>query len=170
MLNQYHHVSTSSAPYWPSTTKYQPVPPSTDPIPPSTDKHRPVLTQYHHISTSTTLYWPITTKYQPVPPHFDPISPRTNQDCPLLTQYHQVSTSAAFYWPSIIKYHIPISDLLLSTWYEHSCTLVYYSWSCGYFFKVLASDHWRNVVLPFGQHVAIFIAKGGFMFELTSSV
>ena len=29
-LTQYHHVSTSSAPYWPSTIMYQPVPPYSD--------------------------------------------------------------------------------------------------------------------------------------------
>ena len=26
LLTQYHHISTSTTPYWPSTTKYQPVP------------------------------------------------------------------------------------------------------------------------------------------------
>ena len=26
LLTQYHHISTCTAPYWPSTTKYQPVP------------------------------------------------------------------------------------------------------------------------------------------------
>ena len=67
----------------------------------------PILTQYHHISTSTTLYWPSTTKCQPVPP-----------------QYHQVPTSNTFYWTSTIIYHIQMSYFPLSTWDEHSCTLV----------------------------------------------
>ena len=31
-LTQYNQVLTSTAPYWPSTTKYQPVSPSTDPV------------------------------------------------------------------------------------------------------------------------------------------
>jgi len=64
LLTQYHHVSTSTAFYWPSTTKYQPVLPYTDPVPPSINRYRHILTQYHHTSTSTTPYWPSTTKYQ----------------------------------------------------------------------------------------------------------
>ena len=32
LLTQYHHVPTSSAPYWPSSTNYQPVPPYTVPV------------------------------------------------------------------------------------------------------------------------------------------
>ena len=35
ILTQYHHLSTSTAFYWPSTTKYQQLPPYTDPVPPS---------------------------------------------------------------------------------------------------------------------------------------
>ena len=67
LLTQYHHVSTSTAFYWPRAIMYQPVLPSTDPVPTSTNRYRLLLTQYHHISTSTTPYWPSTTKYQPVP-------------------------------------------------------------------------------------------------------
>ena len=33
ILTQYHHISTSTTLYWPSSTKYQPIPPSTDPVP-----------------------------------------------------------------------------------------------------------------------------------------
>ena len=33
ILTQYHQVQTSTALYWPSTTKYQPVPPFTDQVP-----------------------------------------------------------------------------------------------------------------------------------------
>ena len=93
----FHHVSTSNAPYWPSTTKYQPVPPSTDPVPSSTNQYCPVLTQHHHISTSTILHWPSTTKYQPVPPSTDPVPSYINQYRFILTQYHQVSTSTNLY-------------------------------------------------------------------------
>ena len=67
IMTQYHPKSTSTAFYWPSTTKYQPVPPPTDPLPPSTNRYRLLPTQCQHISTSTASYWPSTTKYQPVP-------------------------------------------------------------------------------------------------------
>ena len=60
-------LSTSTAPYWPSTTKYQSIPTYTDHVPPSTNQYHLLLTQCHHISTSTASYWPSTTKYQPVP-------------------------------------------------------------------------------------------------------
>ena len=69
IMTQYHHISTSTAFYWPSTTKYQPVPPPTDPVPPSTNRYHFLLTQCRHISNSTTRYRPSTNKYQPVPPH-----------------------------------------------------------------------------------------------------
>ena len=52
----FHHVSTSHAPYWPSTTKYQPVPPSTDPVLSYTNQYDSILTQYHQVSTFTNLY------------------------------------------------------------------------------------------------------------------
>ena len=32
-MTQYHQVPTSTASYWPSTTKYHPVPPFFDPVP-----------------------------------------------------------------------------------------------------------------------------------------
>ena len=71
ILIQYHQVSTTIAPYWPSTFKYQPVSPSTNAVPPSNNRYRLLLTKCHHISTIL---------------HHSP-----------LTQYHQVSTSAALY-------------------------------------------------------------------------
>ena len=64
---------------------------------------------------------------------FTTISPRTNQYrpiltqyCPILNQYHHVSTSDSLYWHGIeiICPNIQMSDFPLSTWYEHSCTLV----------------------------------------------
>ena len=56
ILTQYHHVSTSTAFYWPSTIMYQPVPPFTDPIPSYINQYHSILTQYHQVSTSTNLF------------------------------------------------------------------------------------------------------------------
>ena len=67
LLNQYHHISTSTAPYWPSTTKYQSIPTYTDPVSSYINQCRLPLTQYRQVPTSTTPYWPGTTKYQPFP-------------------------------------------------------------------------------------------------------
>ena len=66
LLNQYHHIPTSTAPYWPSTTKYQSIPTYTDPVSSYINQCRLPLTQYRQVPTSTTPYWPGTTKYQPV--------------------------------------------------------------------------------------------------------
>ena len=62
IMTQYHHVPTSNAQYWPSSTNYQPVPPHTDPVPPSTSHYPRILTQFHQVPTSTALYSPTTTK------------------------------------------------------------------------------------------------------------
>ena len=97
LLNQYHQISTSTAPYWPSSTKYQSIPTYTDPVPPSTNQYRLLLTQYHQVPTSTASHWPSTTKYQPVPPSTDPVPSYINQYRFILTQYHQVSTSTNLY-------------------------------------------------------------------------
>ena len=64
ILTQFHQVPTSTAPYWPSTTKHQPLLPNTDPAPPSTNQYYPILTQYHQLPASTALYWPSTIIYQ----------------------------------------------------------------------------------------------------------
>ena len=52
--------------------------------------------------------------------------PILTQYCPILTQYHHVSTSTGLYWHGmkIICPNIQMSDFPLSTWDEHSCTLV----------------------------------------------
>ena len=63
LLTHYHHVSTSTAFYWPSTTKYQQVSPHTDPVTACINQCRDLLTQYHYISTSTAPYWPSTNLY-----------------------------------------------------------------------------------------------------------
>ena len=96
VLTQYHRVSTSTAPYWPSFQWFdgldhvnqifsesishrQPVPPCFDPVSPSTDQYHPILTQYHQVTTSVALYRPSTIKYQSVPPNTDPFPPSTNK-------------------------------------------------------------------------------------------
>ena len=61
-------TTTSSAPYWPSTTKYYPAPSSTFSVLSCINQFCFILTQYYHTSTPTVLYWPSTTKYQPVLP------------------------------------------------------------------------------------------------------
>ena len=97
ILTHHHHVSTSTAIYWPSNTKYQPEPPSTDPVPSYINQYHSILTQYQQVSTTTI-------KYQPVSPSTDPVPPNTNQYRLLLTQYHQLTTSTTPYWPSTTKY------------------------------------------------------------------
>ena len=52
ILTQYHHISTSTAFYWLSTTKYQPVPLPTDLVPPSTNLYSCCL----GITDSCTVY------------------------------------------------------------------------------------------------------------------
>ena len=84
ILTQYHHVSTSTAFYWPRTIMYQPVPPSTDPVPLYINQYHSLLTQYHQVSTSTAFYWPSTIIYQQVPLHADPVPPSINQYQPIL--------------------------------------------------------------------------------------
>ena len=56
LLNQYHRISTSTAPYWSSTTKYQSIPTYTDPVPSYINQYCLLLTQYHQVSTRTNLY------------------------------------------------------------------------------------------------------------------
>ena len=58
---------TSTAPYWPSATKYQSMLTYTDPVSSYINQCRLPLTQYRQVPTSTTPYWPGTTKYQPFP-------------------------------------------------------------------------------------------------------
>ena len=113
ILTQYHLIPSNTKLYWPSTTKYHPVPLHSN--------------QYHNVSTSSAPYWPnpiiyqpvrtgtgippwrpILTKYLPAMPHTDQVPPSTNQYC----------------WPSTVICHIQMSDFPLSTWDEHSCTLV----------------------------------------------
>ena len=84
ILTQYHHVLTSTAFYWPSTTKYQPLPPSTDTVPSYINQYHFILTKYHKVSTVTTFYRPSTIIYQPVPLHTDPVPPSINQYQPIL--------------------------------------------------------------------------------------
>ena len=69
---RYQQKPTSTALYWPRTTKYQLGTAYTDPVPPSTDQYRPILTQYHQVPNSIALYWPRTIKYQLVSAHVDP--------------------------------------------------------------------------------------------------
>ena len=130
ILTKYHQVPTSTASYWPSTTKYQPVPPPTDPLPPSTNQFWPILTwhhhvltrtafycstQYHQVLTSSALYWPSTIIYQPVPPHTDQVPLSDDQFYPVLTQYDHLLIQ-------MICQNIQMSEFPLSTWDEHSCT------------------------------------------------
>ena len=89
---RYQQKPTSTALYWPRTTKYQLGTAYTDPVPLSINQCRPLLTQY-----------------QSVPPFTDPAPSSTNQYRPLLTQHHQVPTSTALFWPSTIKYQ-PVLD------------------------------------------------------------
>ena len=77
MLTQYHHVLTSTAFYWPSTTKYQLIQPCTDLVPSCID-------QYHQVPTVTAFYWPSKIIYQPVPLNTDPVPPSINQYQPIL--------------------------------------------------------------------------------------
>ena len=93
LLTQYHHISTSTAPYWHSTTKYQSIPTYNDPVPSYINQYRLLLTQYHQVPTSTTSYWPSTTKYQPLPLSTDPVPSYIKQYHSIPTQYQQVSTS-----------------------------------------------------------------------------
>ena len=102
ILTQYHNASTSTAFYWPSTTKYQPLPPYTDPVSPLV-VHQ-VQTSIDQYWTSTTLYRPSTTKYQSVLTYTDPVISCIDQYRLLLTHYHQVPTATAFYWPNTITY------------------------------------------------------------------
>ena len=60
-----YHISTHTALYWPSTTKYQPVKPHTDPVSPITKLYRLLPTKYHQISTISSPYWPSITPYWP---------------------------------------------------------------------------------------------------------
>ena len=82
---QYQQKPTSTALYWPRTTKYQLGTAYTDPVPPSTNQYRPILTQYHQLPTSTALYWPRTIKYPLATAYTDPVPPSTNQYRPTLT-------------------------------------------------------------------------------------
>ena len=97
-MTQYQQAPTSTALYWPNTIIYQPVPPYNDPEPPSSNQNRLILTQYYQVPTSNAWYWPSTTPYQLVPPFSDQV-----------TSY---------------VYHMQMPDFPLSTWDEHSCTLV----------------------------------------------
>ena len=104
ILTQYQHVSTITAMYWPSNTKYQPEPPSTDPVPSCINYYRPLLIQYHQVSTSIATYWPSAIIYQPVPPSTDP-----------------VPTGTAFYWPSTNLYCWVLGTTDFCTVYPGSC-------------------------------------------------
>ena len=97
---RYQQKPTSTALYWPRTTKYQLGTAYTDPVPLSINQCRPLLTQY-----------------QSVPPFTDPAPSSTNQYRPLLTQHHQVPSSTALYWPSTIKYQpvLPYTESVLLT-------------------------------------------------------
>ena len=119
LLAQYHKVPTSTTTYCPSTTKYQPVPPCTDQVSSYINHYHPKLTQYHQVPART-----------------GPESPRTNQYCPILTQYHHEYPvppcrdnqniwhfmENELFTYSVFQTHL--SDFPLSTWDEHSCTLV----------------------------------------------
>ena len=56
--------------------------------------------------------------YQPVLLHTNPVLSYINPHSPIMTKYHQVPTSTAR------CQNIQMSDFPLSTWDEHSCTLV----------------------------------------------
>ena len=83
LLNQYHHISTSTAPYWPSTTKYQSIPTYTDPVPSYMNQYHLLLTQYHQVPTAAAFYWPSVIIYQPVPLLTDPVPPSIPQYQPI---------------------------------------------------------------------------------------
>ena len=72
---RYQQKPTSTALYWPRTTKYQLGTAYTDPVPPSTNQYRPILTQHHQVQTSIALYWVSIT---------DPVTPSTNSYEPML--------------------------------------------------------------------------------------
>ena len=110
---RYQQKPTSTALYWPRTTKYQLGTAYTDPVPPSTDQYRPILTKYHQVPNSIALYWPRTIKYQLGTAYTDPVPLSTNQCHPLLTKHHQVPTSTALYWVSITD---PVTPSTNSYW------------------------------------------------------
>ena len=95
---RYQQKPTSTALYWPRTTKYQLGTAYTDPVPPSTNQYRPILTQYHQVPTSTALYWPRTIKYQLATAYTVPVPPSPNQYRPILycIWWHWVSKGR--YW------------------------------------------------------------------------
>ena len=111
-----------------------PLLPHTTTVPPNTNQYCLLLTQYHQVPSSTALYWPITIIYQPVPPQNDPISPRTSQYRTILTQHLQSSCINQYrpihltpHWRrafQIFCFQTQLPDLPLSTWDEHSCTLL----------------------------------------------
>jgi len=82
LLNHYNHISSSTAQYWPGTTKYQSVPTYTDPVPSYVKQYRLLPTQYHQIPPA--FYWPSAIIFQPVPLHTDSVPPSINQYQPLL--------------------------------------------------------------------------------------
>ena len=59
LLTQYHQVPTSTAIYWPCTTKCQAVPAHTDLVLPSTSQYRCILTKYHQVPIGITLWFNI---------------------------------------------------------------------------------------------------------------
>ena len=78
-------LASSTALFWPSTTKYQLIPSYTDPVTPKNRQYRPLLTKYNQVPTITALYWPSISKYRQVLSSTDPV------------QYHKVQTSIGKY-------------------------------------------------------------------------
>ena len=72
VLTQYHQVPTSTALYWPRTTKCRSLLTKYNQVP-------IIIAQYDQVPTSTAYYWPSTSKHQQLLPSTDPVSPSTDQ-------------------------------------------------------------------------------------------